>query len=104
MTVYGYWRCSTDLQNQERQVLAMKQAGCQDIYGDKITGTSDCLLNGLGVYVGSELPSGLLNGDHRCASEGDLGGIGQNNSLPFVRRFRHLLLVSAVSIATTPSS
>ena len=39
MTVYGYWRCSTDLQDQERQVLALDQAGCEKIYGDKITGT-----------------------------------------------------------------
>ena len=41
MTVYGYWRCSTDLQDQERQVLALDQAGCEKIYGDKITGTSN---------------------------------------------------------------
>ena len=40
MTVYGYWRCSTDLQDQERQVLALDQAGCEKIYGDKITRTS----------------------------------------------------------------
>ena len=41
MTVYGYWRCSTDLQDQERQVLALDQAGCEKIYGDKITRTSN---------------------------------------------------------------
>ena len=41
MTVYGYWRCSTDLQDQERQVLALEEAGCEKIYGDKITGTSN---------------------------------------------------------------
>ena len=41
MTVYGYWRCSTDLQDQERQVLALDQAGCEKIFGDKITGTSN---------------------------------------------------------------
>jgi len=41
MTIRGYWRCSTDLQDQERQVLALKQAGCEKVYGDKITGTSD---------------------------------------------------------------
>ena len=40
MTVFGYWRCSTDTQDQERQVLALKNAGCEKIYGDKITGTS----------------------------------------------------------------
>ena len=41
MTVYGYWRCSTDLEDQERKVLALDQAGCEKIYGDKITGTSN---------------------------------------------------------------
>ena len=41
MTAFGVWRCSTDLQDQERQVLALKEAGCERIYGDKITGTSD---------------------------------------------------------------
>ena len=41
MTVFGVWRCSTDQQDQERQVLALKEAGCERIYGDKITGTSD---------------------------------------------------------------
>ena len=41
MTVYGIWRCSTDVQDQERQVLALKEAGAEKIYGDKITGTSD---------------------------------------------------------------
>ena len=41
MTVFGLWRCSTDLQDQERQVLALKDAGAEKIYGDKITGTSD---------------------------------------------------------------
>ena len=40
-TIYGYWRCSTDLQDQERQVLALRNAGAEVIYGDKITGTSD---------------------------------------------------------------
>ena len=41
MTVYGYWRCSTDQQDQERQVLALEKANCEVIYGDKITGTSN---------------------------------------------------------------
>ena len=41
MTIFGYWRCSTDLQDQERQVLALQKAGAEKIYGDKITGTSD---------------------------------------------------------------
>jgi len=40
-TIYGLWRCSTDIQDQERQVIALKQAGAQRIFGDKITGTSD---------------------------------------------------------------
>ena len=43
MTNFLYWRCSTDLQDQERQILAGKQSGVleQNIFGDKITGTSD---------------------------------------------------------------
>ena len=43
MTDFFYWRCSTDLQDQERQILAGKQSGVleQNIFGDKITGTSD---------------------------------------------------------------
>ena len=41
MTVFGYWRCSTDLQDQERQVRALDEAGCEIIKGDKITGTSE---------------------------------------------------------------
>ena len=43
MTDFFYWRCSTDLQDQERQIVAGKQAGGleQNIFGDKITGTSD---------------------------------------------------------------
>tara|TARA_Y100001968_G_scaffold71255_1_gene62491 strand:- start:239 stop:385 length:147 start_codon:yes stop_codon:yes gene_type:complete len=40
MTVFGYWRCSKDMQDQERQVLALKNSGCGKIYGGKITGTS----------------------------------------------------------------
>ena len=41
MTVFGVWRCRTDIQDQERQVLALEKAGAEKIYGDKITGTSD---------------------------------------------------------------
>ena len=40
MTVFGYWRCSTDQQDQERQVLALKASGATELYGDHITGTS----------------------------------------------------------------
>ena len=40
-TIYGYWRCSTDHQDQERQIRALKNAGCEVIFGDKITGTSN---------------------------------------------------------------
>ena len=40
MTVFGYWRCSTDLQDQERQVLALQASGAEKIWGDKVTGTS----------------------------------------------------------------
>ena len=41
MTVYGVWRCSTDNQDQERQVIALKKAGATKIYGDFITGKSN---------------------------------------------------------------
>ena len=36
MALYGYWRCSTNLQDQERQVIALKEEGVPDenIYGD----------------------------------------------------------------------
>ena len=40
-TIYGYWRCSTDHQDQERQIRALKDAGCEIIVGDFITGTSE---------------------------------------------------------------
>ena len=40
-TIYGYWRCSTDQQDQERQIRALKDAGCESIVGDFITGTSN---------------------------------------------------------------
>ena len=40
-TIYGYWRCSTDQQDQERQIRALQDAGCESIVGDFITGTSN---------------------------------------------------------------
>tara|TARA_B100000674_G_scaffold425939_1_gene379839 strand:- start:172 stop:744 length:573 start_codon:yes stop_codon:yes gene_type:complete len=40
MAIWGYWRCSTDTQDEERQVAALKAAGCEQTFGDKITGTS----------------------------------------------------------------
>ena len=40
-TIFGYWRCSTDAQDQERQIRALKDAGCEVIVGDFITGTSN---------------------------------------------------------------
>ena len=43
MALYGYWRCSKNLQDQERQVIALKEEGIpeENIFGDKITGTSN---------------------------------------------------------------
>ena len=41
MTLYGYFRCSTTEQHEERQIRALKDANCQVIRGDKLTGTSD---------------------------------------------------------------
>ena len=40
MATWGYWRCSTEVQDEERQVSALKAAGCERLFGDKITGTS----------------------------------------------------------------
>ena len=40
-TIFGYWRCSTDAQDQERQIRSLKEAGVEVLKGDKITGTSD---------------------------------------------------------------
>ena len=40
-TIYGYWRCSTDQQDQERQIRSLTDAGCEVIVGDFITGTSN---------------------------------------------------------------
>ncbi len=44
--IYGYWRCSTDAQDQERQIRSLQDAGCEVIVGDKITGTSDEIQEG----------------------------------------------------------
>ena len=40
-TIFGYWRCSTDAQDQERQIRSLKDSGVEVLRGDKITGTSD---------------------------------------------------------------
>ena len=40
-TIFGYWRCSTDAQDQERQIRSLNEAGCEKIVGDFITGTSN---------------------------------------------------------------
>ena len=40
-TIYGYWRCSTDDQDQERQICSLQDSGCEVIVGDFITGTSN---------------------------------------------------------------
>ena len=39
-TIYGYWRCSTNQQDEERQIRSLTDSGCEVLYGDKITGTS----------------------------------------------------------------
>ena len=43
MALYGYWKCSTNLQDQERQVIALKEEGVpkENIFGDHISGTSN---------------------------------------------------------------
>ena len=40
-TIFGYWRCSTDAQDQERQIRSLKEAGVEVLRGDKITDTSN---------------------------------------------------------------
>ena len=40
-TIYGYWRCSTNQQDEERQIRSLMDSGCEVLYGDKITGTSN---------------------------------------------------------------
>ena len=40
MATWGYWRTSTTEQSSERQEQSLKEAGCDRIYGDQITGTS----------------------------------------------------------------
>ena len=41
--MYRYWRCSTNLQDQEHQVITLKEEGIpeENIFGDKLTGTSN---------------------------------------------------------------
>jgi len=34
-TIYGYWRCSTGQQDEERQIRSLKDSGCEVIFGDK---------------------------------------------------------------------
>ena len=41
MATWGYWRCSTDAQDEERQIKALTAAGCERLFEDKITGTSN---------------------------------------------------------------
>ena len=41
MALLGYWRCSSDAQHEERQVASLKEAGCIQIWGDRITGASN---------------------------------------------------------------
>ena len=36
MTIYGYFRCSTNLQDEERQIRALKDAKVDFINGDKM--------------------------------------------------------------------
>ena len=40
-TIYGYWRCSTGQQDEERQIRSLMDSGVEGLYGDKITGTSN---------------------------------------------------------------
>jgi len=40
MAIFGYWRTSTTEQDSERQQQSLRDAGCDRIYGDQITGTT----------------------------------------------------------------
>ena len=40
VAIWGYWRTSTAEQDSERQEQSLREAGCDRIYGDQITGTS----------------------------------------------------------------
>jgi len=68
-TIYGYWRCSTDAQDQERQIRSLKDAGCEQIVGDFITGTSN--------YGDRKELSGLLS----IIQQGDLLILDELNRL-----------------------
>ena len=67
--IYGYWRCSTDAQDQERQIRSLKDAGCEQIVGDFITGTSN--------YGDRKELSGLLS----IIQQGDLLILDELNRL-----------------------
>ncbi len=41
MAIWGYWRTSTTDQDSERQERSLLDAGCERIFGDQITGTSN---------------------------------------------------------------
>ena len=68
-TIFGYWRCSTDAQDQERQIRSLKDAGCEQIVGDFITGTSN--------YGDRKELSGLLS----IIQQGDLLILDELNRL-----------------------
>lgn len=40
MAAWGYWRTSSSDQSSERQEQSLREAGCERIYGDQVTGTS----------------------------------------------------------------
>ena len=66
-TIYGYWRCSTDAQDQERQIRSLQESGCEKIFGDFITGTSN--------YGDREELSKLLDEIEDYANYGSVGEI-----------------------------
>ena len=39
--IWGYFRCSTNNQDAERQIRSLNDAGCEEVVGDYITGTSN---------------------------------------------------------------
>ena len=81
MAVWGYWRTSTTEQQSERQEQSLKEAGCERIYGDQITGTSaygerpelskclDGLRDGDTLVIHELDPPGALNGRNACSGQ-----------------------------------
>ena len=102
MTVYGVWRCSTDQQDQERQIRALKKAGATVIRGDKITGKSDFnarpeLMKTLEEMKENDL---LLISELSRLSRSFLGMVNEVSKL--IERGIHTVSYTHLTLPTTP--